>query len=333
MSSQSKITEVTTANQGDTQPASGYPLSQIGSVYQATPADASENESQGIRIGPKGEVYVVSTTLATDTKLDDIITALGPLALEATLGALSAKITACDTGSVTIISSALPTGAATEATLATVAGDTTSLDGKVTACDTGNVSIASSALPAGAATEATLATVAGDTTSLDGKVTACDTGNVTISAALPAGDNNIGNVDLASPIPAGTNNIGNVDIASALPAGTNTIGKVDVNQLDVVETIYNDFSSSNLPGSASSPLQLVASLSSAVSKIQIADTGGNFMEIMSGGSGSEVREALIGPGSDSTIELSLPSATRVSIRRIDSTSAASVGAIAINFIG
>jgi hypothetical protein len=67
--------------------------------------------------------------------------------------------------------------------LATIAGDTTSIDGKVTACDTGAVVVAS-----GAITETNSATIAGDTTSIDGKITACDTGAVVVSSsALPAG--------------------------------------------------------------------------------------------------------------------------------------------------
>ena len=40
--------------------------------------------------------------------------------------------------------------------LAVIEGDTTSLDGKITACDTGAVVVSSSALPTGAATEASL---------------------------------------------------------------------------------------------------------------------------------------------------------------------------------
>ncbi|MFA5376074.1 MAG: hypothetical protein WC455_10045, partial [Dehalococcoidia bacterium] len=114
------------------------------------------------------------------------------LATEATLSALNGKVTACDTGSVTVASSALPTGAATEATVATLATEATlsSLNGKVTACDTGSVTVASSALPTGAATEATVATLATEATlsALNGKVTACDTGSVTVaSSALPTG--------------------------------------------------------------------------------------------------------------------------------------------------
>jgi len=58
-----------------------------------------------------------------------------------------------------VLSSALPSGAATESTLSTIAGDTTSLDGKVTACNTGAVVVSSSALPTGAATQTTLASI------------------------------------------------------------------------------------------------------------------------------------------------------------------------------
>jgi hypothetical protein len=81
------------------------------------------------------------------------------------------KITACNTGAVVVSSSALPSGAATEASL-------TSVDGKITACNTGAVVVSSSALPSGAATSSnqttansSLSTIAGDTTSIDGKIT------------------------------------------------------------------------------------------------------------------------------------------------------------------
>ena len=128
-----------------------------------------------------------TTGLATEAKQDDIITALNTLDTDltatntkldtvntnigttnTTLSTIDGKITAVDTGNVTVVASALPTGAASEATLST-------LNGKVTAVDTGNVTIAASALPTGAATESTLST-------LNAKVTAVDTGNVTIAA-------------------------------------------------------------------------------------------------------------------------------------------------------
>jgi hypothetical protein len=96
------------------------------------------------------------------------------------------------TDAVVVSSSALPTGAATQATLST-------LNGKVTACDTGAVVVSSSSLPTGAATETTSsailaklisapATAANQTTansslsSIDGKITACNTGAVVVAS-------------------------------------------------------------------------------------------------------------------------------------------------------
>lgn len=56
------------------------------------------------------------------------------------------------------------------------------------------------------------------------------TNGVVVTTALPSGTNNIGDVDVLSlpSIPAGTNNIGDVDVLTlpAIPAGTNTIGYV-----------------------------------------------------------------------------------------------------------
>lgn len=304
--------------------------------------------ADSMRIGDGTETVNINVSNELQVRDDDANTDLdtiagGTTSLDAKTPALGTALIAASTPvniasdqtvPVSAASLPLPTGAATEATLST-------LNGKVTACDTGSVTIsaalpagtnnigdvdiASSVLPTGAATEATLST-------LDGKVTACNTGAVTVSSALPAGTNNIGDVDIASALPAGTNNIGDVDIASALPTGSNTIGAVNVNRLDVVQTNYVDFSSSNCPGNATNPLELQAS-SAAFSRIQIADTGGAFYEIMSGAAASEVREALIGPGSDSTVDLSIAATTRISIRRVDDAAALAVGAIAINYLG
>ena len=95
-------------------------------------------------------------------------------ASEASLAALSAKITAANTGACVVASSALPAGAASEASLG-------ALSAKVVVANTSACVIASSALPAGAASESSLA-------SLNTKVVAVDTGAVTVnSCALPSG--------------------------------------------------------------------------------------------------------------------------------------------------
>lgn len=98
-------------------------------------------------------VRTLKTDASGELQVDVISSALPTgAATETTLGLMNAKIATVDTDDVSITSSVLPTGASTEATLST-------LNGKVTAVDTGNVTIASSALPTGAATETTLSSL------------------------------------------------------------------------------------------------------------------------------------------------------------------------------
>lgn len=259
------------------------------------------------------------------------------------------------TWTVDVNASSLPSGAATEATLAGLAAEDFAtettlaqlasedfatettlalIEGKIATVDTDNVTVVSSALPTGAATEATLA-------ALDAKVTAVNTGAVTISSALPAGTNNIGDVDVLSlpALPAGTNNIGDVDVLSlpSIPAGTNNIGDVDVVSLpaldvvDLLDTPLLDASSTNIPASGGSFLEVVASTAAAVKKLQILDTTGGYIGLYTGASSSEVLKLIIGPGSDQTIDVTIASGVRISLRSM--SSAITVGNLAINFIG
>jgi hypothetical protein len=92
------------------------------------------------------------------------------------------------------------------------------------------VDVLSSALPTGAATSANqttanghLSTIAGDTTSLDSKINTL--GQKAMAASTPvviASDQSSIDVDIVSALPAGTNNIGDVDIASS-PTGASSI--------------------------------------------------------------------------------------------------------------
>jgi hypothetical protein len=158
-------------------------------------------------------------------------------------------------------------------------------------------------LPTGAATEATLAD---------------------IKTAVELIDNAVSGSELQ------------VDIVAALPSGTNTIGKVDVNTLSVVDLLdagILDTSSTNIAGSASNPTQVVASTAAATKKLQLLDTTGAFIGVYTGAALSEVLQFVMGPGSDQTIEHSIPAGTRISLKRLDSTTAVSSGIVAINFIG
>jgi len=138
---------------------------------------------------------------ATEAKQDDGITHLATIAGDTT--SIDSKITACNTGAVTVSGSALPSGASTaslqggglpsalssdnlkvslkESIAVGVTNTTLTNLNNCIASNELQVDIVSSALPSGAATESSLS-------SLNGKVTACNTGAVVVSgSALPSG--------------------------------------------------------------------------------------------------------------------------------------------------
>lgn len=259
---------------------------------------------------------------------------------DSSLSSIDGKITACNTGAVTI-SAALPAGTnnigdVDVATLPSLAAGS-NLIGTVGLNDgthSADINASNELLVKDTTADSSLS-------SIDGKITACNTGSVTIGAALPAGTNNIGDVDVAS-IAAGTNYIGKIRLTDGTHDGVLSVdgyveailmSNVTVNSLDIKNTAYVDFSSSNLPGNATNPVQLVASLSADIKAIQVFDTGGAYMEVMTGAAASEVRKFLVGPGSNETIQCAITSGTRVAVRRIDSASALAVGGIAVNFLG
>ena len=224
--------------------------------------------------------------------VDVKVTPSGAMVTETTLAGLDAAILGQDT-----MANSLPVVIASNQTAIPVTDNGSSLTVD------GSVSISSSALPAGAATETTLAD---------------------IKTSVQLIDNAVSGNELQ------------VDVVAPLPSGTNTIGKVDVNTLSVIDLLdagILDTSSTNIAGSASSPTQVVASLAAATKKMQILDTTGAFIGLYTGAAASEVLQLVIGPGSDQTIEHAIPAATRISLKRLDSTTAISSGIVAINFIG
>jgi len=122
-------------------------------------------------------------------------------ATESTLSTLNGKITACNTGAVVVSSSALPSGAATESTLSTLNGkitacNTGAIAGTVTANAGTNLNTSALALESGG----NLATIAGDTTSIDGKINqgydaTVASGGSGLQQVLLYGRDNSGNLD------------------------------------------------------------------------------------------------------------------------------------------
>jgi hypothetical protein len=195
-----------------------------------------------------------------------------------------------------ITNSVLPTGASTEATLS-------ALNGKVTSCNTGAVVISSSALPSGAATEATLSAASNKLPATIGQKTMANSLAVVIASDQSA-----------------------IPVSGSFSSAANSV-------VDLLDANILDTSSVNVPGSAGSPVQVVASLAATVKALQLLDTTGAFVGVYVGGVGVEVLKLVMGPGSDQTIEHAIPSGSRVSLKRLDSTTAVSSGIIAINFLG
>ncbi len=127
--------------------------------------DSAGGQQRPLKIDADGHLQVdcLSSALpsggATAAKQDIQETSLNAIqgAAESTdtnVTAIAENFTACDTGAVVISSSALPSGAATQATLNDAEVHLGSIDGKIVGCNTGAVIISASALPAGASTAA-----------------------------------------------------------------------------------------------------------------------------------------------------------------------------------
>jgi hypothetical protein len=117
-------------------------------------------------------------------------------------------------------------------------------------------------------------------------------------------------------------------------SGANTINVSPsyLNVVDVMDTPFLDSSSTNIPASSGTPVTVVASLAATVNKVQFIDTTGGFIGLYSDPAGTPVLEAIFGPGSDQTIEVSIPSGTVLGLRNMQDAAITS-GSIVINFLG
>lgn len=116
--------------------------------------------------------------------------------------------------------------------------------------------------------------------------------------------------------------LGNINTAIS-----NSYGTV-VDQLD---TPLLDVSSSNIPASASLPLEVVASLASDCIKIQSIEDIGEYIGVYTGAASSEVLRAIL-PLGGGEVDLQLNLGDRVSLRNMKNV-AITTDFIAINFIG
>lgn len=293
-----------------------------------------------IKSNPSGSLTVESTIAGIDATVlgQDTMANSLPVVIASDQSAIPASQSG--TWNINNVSGtvSLPTGAATETTLASIDGKLNSLGQKAMAASA-PVVLASdqSAIPV---------TDNGGSLTVDGTVAATQSGtwnitNISGTVSLPTGAATETTLDaIKTAVELIDNAVSGselqVDVVAALPTGTNTIGAVNVNTLSVVDLLDTpawDTSSANIAGSASNPTEVVASLAADVKKMQILDTTGAFIGVYTGAALSEVLRLVVGPGSDQTIEHTIASGTRVSLRRLDSTTAISSGIVSINFLG
>ena len=93
-----------------------------------------------------------------------------------------------------------------------------------------------------------------------------------------------------------------------------------------VQQLFNDYSATNVTTAAY--VQLVASSTSAVNKIEIFDSSGEALILAVGGAGSEVDQLYIFPGGNGAVDLAIPASSRISVKA--KTATASSGFLAIN---
>lgn len=93
-----------------------------------------------------------------------------------------------------------------------------------------------------------------------------------------------------------------------------------------VGQLFNDYSVTSVD--TATYVQLTASTSALVNKIEIFDSSGEALILAVGGAGSEVDQLYIFPGGNGAVQLAIPSGSRISVKA--KTATASVGFLAIN---
>lgn len=168
-----------------------------------------------------------STLSTADGRLASINTALGLIKDTDGIKKITDPLPAGtnNIGDVDVVSSALPTGAATEATLATRAAASTQTDGsqKTQIVDGTGDGLEIDASGRAAIQNQPNMDVALSTRASESTLSAADGRLATIDAVLDSIKDTDGIKRINDPLPAGTNNIGDVDVvSSALPAGAAT---------------------------------------------------------------------------------------------------------------
>lgn len=223
---------------------------------------------------------------------------------------------------VDVLSSALPSGAATSAKQDTAQTTLDAIDTKLGG--TLDVSAAQSGAWTVAATQSgtwSLRLLDGSGNSIgstggalnvnvsDGSGPVTVDGTVAVSNLPATVDTAFGTPGASTPRSAAMLGVGTTAVSSTNPVPTNGIGK------SYADSVRNDYSSTNVTTGAW--VEVIASTAAAINVLYITDTCGQVLELGTGAAASEARKLLIPRGGMAEpVWLAVPAATRISLRAI-----------------
>lgn len=321
MSSQSSFVSVPSSQVGDAQ-AADWVVSHVASVYRATPVAVADTETQGFLIDAYGRLVTIGAAADSAPVFGNPNWMAGKYNLAAPTYADGdlASFQMDAAGQLRVVDAGVAT------LLTTLNGYVDGLEGFVDGLE-GLITT----------TNSTLTTIDGRVDGLEALITTLNGYADGLETLIGTTNSNlstmIGHVDGLEGLITTLNGYvdgleGYTDGIEALLTTLNTYA----GPRTVFSPTYKDYSSTNLPGNASNPLELVASLGSTCRKIQVFDTGGVPFELMTGAAAAETRLMVLGPGVDTELEVNISSGTRVSVRRLDSASALTGGVLCINFL-
>jgi len=171
-------------------------------------------------------------------------------------------------------------------------------------------------------------------TSIDGKFTTLNAKDFATAAKQDTGNVNLGSIDtkLTSQATAANQTSANTKLDTlhtdlvGISSNTN-LGVID--QIDATPLL--NCASTAIPASSGNPVTVVASLAAACKKIISVEDIGSYIGLYTGVALSEVLYCIL-PLGGGEIQVSIPIATRISLRAMENTAITS-SKIALNFLG
>lgn len=266
--------------------------------------------------------FATETTLsAVDTKIGTSNTSLATIAgkdfaTQTTLAAVLAKIIASP---------------ATEVKQDNIVSELqdllVELEKKADLTETQPVSIASMPLPTGGATEAKQDDAIAQLTSIAGEDFATQTTLAAILAKIIAAPSTEAKQDdVITELQA----IKVLDFATETTLASLVSGSAKLEIKEVISPI--SIQSNNLPASASSPLEIVASTTATTRKIQTIEDIGQFIGLYTGAASSETLYCIL-PIAGGEVDVNIPSGTRLSIRNMKNSTVSDDVYFSANLMG